>query len=81
MGEGHSARRHQGRITKDDEERRDVSEPMNRQDKFKRIAVVALDIGIIALMLVSLVWNAPAFKMQEDPEAALTKTFDDRWAE
>jgi hypothetical protein len=55
MGEGHSARRHQGRITKDDEERRDVSEPMNRQDKFKRIAVVALDIGIIALMLVSLV--------------------------
>jgi hypothetical protein len=54
---------------------------MNRQDKFKRIAVVALDIGIIALMLVSLVWNAPAFKMQEDPEPALAKTFDDRWAE
>lgn len=51
------------------------------EDKFKRIAVVALDIGIIALMLVSLVWNAPAFKMQEDPEPTLAKTFDDRWAE
>jgi len=51
------------------------------EDKFKRIAVVALDIGIIALMLVSLVWNAPAFKMQENSEPALAKTFDDRWAE
>jgi hypothetical protein len=51
------------------------------EDKFKRIAVVVLDIGIIALMLVSLVWNAPAFKMQEDPAPALAKTFDDRWAE
>lgn len=32
------------------------------RDNFKRIAVILLDIGIIALMLVSLVWNAPAFK-------------------
>src|SRR5262245_24303027 len=57
------------------------TDPHLMEDKFKRIAVVALDIGIIALMLVSLVWNAPAFKMREDPDPALAKTFDDRWAE
>src|SRR5262249_4388148 len=38
------------------------------KDNFKRIAVVLLDIGIIAFMLVSLFWNAPAFKTQENPE-------------
>jgi hypothetical protein len=51
------------------------------EDNFKRIAVIALDIGIIALMLVSLLWNAPAFNTQEDREPALAKKFDDRWAE
>jgi hypothetical protein len=51
------------------------------KDNPKRIAVVVLDIGIIVLTLVSLVWNAPAFKMREDPEPPLAKKFDDHWAE
>ena len=51
------------------------------KDNSNRIVVVALDIGIIVLMLVSLIWNAPAFKTQEDPQPMLTKTFDDRWAD
>ena len=51
------------------------------KDSPKRIAVVVLDIGIIVLMLVSLIWNAPAFKTREDPEATLAKKFDDRWSE
>jgi hypothetical protein len=49
------------------------------KDNFRRIAVILLDVGIIALMLVSLVWNAPAFKTQEEPP--LAEKFDDRWAE
>jgi hypothetical protein len=51
------------------------------KDNFRRIAVILLDMGIIAFMLVSLVWNAPAFKTQEDPEPPLAEKFDDRWAE
>jgi hypothetical protein len=51
------------------------------KDNPKRIAVVILDIGIIVLMLVSLIWNAPAFKTREDPEPALAEKFDDRWGE
>jgi len=43
------------------------------KDNFKRIAVILLDIGIIAFMLVSLVWNVPAFKTQENPKPALAK--------
>jgi hypothetical protein len=49
------------------------------KDNFRRIAVILLDVGIIALMLVSLVWNAPAFKTHE--ERPLAEKFDDRWAE
>jgi len=51
------------------------------EDKFKTIAAVALNIGIIALMLMSLFWNEPVFKTGEVLEPALAKTFDDRWAE
>ena len=51
------------------------------EDKFKRIAVVAFNIGIIALMLISLFWNESVSKTGETPEPALARTFDDRWAE
>lgn len=39
------------------------------KDIFARIADICLDIGIIALICVSLLWNPPAFKTSESPAA------------
>ena len=41
------------------------------KDPFARIANIFIDVVIIALMLVSLLWNPPAFKMNESPALAL----------
>ncbi|HUL89143.1 MAG TPA: hypothetical protein VLU23_13320 [Pseudolabrys sp.] len=41
------------------------------KDRFARIADIFIDVGIIALMLVSLLWNPPAFKLNESPALAL----------
>jgi len=44
------------------------------KETFARIADICLDIGIIALTLVSLFWNLPAFKTHESPAAAPPET-------
>ena len=41
------------------------------KDRFAKIADIFIDVGIIALMLVSLLWNPPAFKLNESPALAL----------
>jgi hypothetical protein len=48
------------------------------KETFARIADICLDIGIIALMLVSPFWNPPAFKTHESPAAAPPEKTDAR---
>jgi len=48
------------------------------KDTFERIANICLDVGIIALILVSLIWNPRAFETHESPAAALPETSDAR---
>jgi len=47
-------------------------------DIFVRIAEICLDIALIALMVVSLVWNPPAFKTNAGPAAAQPEIQDTR---
>ena len=47
-------------------------------DSFERIAGICLDIGIIALVFVSLFWNSPALKRYEGPAAALPEKSEHR---
>lgn len=49
------------------------------KDTVTRIAGICLDIGIIALVFVSLFWKWPAIKPQQKPSAALPDISDAYW--
>ena len=54
------------------------------KDRFERIANICLDIGIIALIFISLFWNGPAFKTHEsaaDPQPQMPGAAQPQWSD
>ena len=54
------------------------------KDRFARVANICLDIGIIALIFISLFWNGPAFKTHEspaDPQPQMPGAAQPQWSD